>query len=677
MATTVARLSSNGVYFTNTYFDEITYTLTKITSGANYSTEFDEVTIQGGSVVKRETYDGRVLVSKYFDEVTGITYLITLNNFNPHLLINSSPSNNISYTNGIGLTSTIPSTVEAKVSPFSDDNFSNIFNRTITYNGETFTIFCNSMHCNEPFYISTTNFPDPIFVDLSPDFTRPDPVFYDTVIYIANRNDSLYGSGTLQDPYNSINFDDVMMHLCGRRTGGQGPSQRENICIYLSAGSYTTCGTQGGVQYEFYENPSLGWHPLNNWTLSGAGSMTTLYLSGTYRNKFFNNLAGAYMGTGWDQVSGFCASNFIIDGITKSNSIKTITSFFYTHSATNPLTVTTLQPHGLSAGPNINDGGDRFSTSNYSWRIGSTEYYNDADYHFDWKTMEVVNDYTVKAKVINGIDGFDGTGHLNTINGQAVAPVQNSPGSPEMRTSNCCPLVMRNSGHTIYQNLTAYGYSSIYENLGVIQMINIGASPTFSKNNLIDNCVVVTIPHPGERRARYGTAYGWIGNNPGWDGTGGSPCWLSMIVTNNLALSSDQAFGGYGNLNTLVDNNTAYQCGYGWFADVGINVGTYITNNKFYTDNWGIFIQSPVWRNGIVTNNYMYGLDKNGNKGGNGLDFRLLPNDTTGYRSFANTLVYGNTALNWNIPVYVDTDIISTSVIPLSARVTLYNNITS
>jgi hypothetical protein len=77
MATTVARLSSNGIYFTNTYFDEVTYTLSRVTSAANYSAQFDEVTIQGGGVAKRETNDGQVLVSRYFDEVTGISSAIT------------------------------------------------------------------------------------------------------------------------------------------------------------------------------------------------------------------------------------------------------------------------------------------------------------------------------------------------------------------------------------------------------------------------------------------------------------------------------------------------------------------------------------------------------------------------------------------------------------------------
>ena len=77
MATTVARLSSNGVYFTNGILNEITYTTNKITNNTLYSGGFDEITIQGSSTAKRETNDGRVLVSGYFDEVTGIANIIT------------------------------------------------------------------------------------------------------------------------------------------------------------------------------------------------------------------------------------------------------------------------------------------------------------------------------------------------------------------------------------------------------------------------------------------------------------------------------------------------------------------------------------------------------------------------------------------------------------------------
>jgi hypothetical protein len=93
MATTVARLSSNGVYFTNTYFDEVTYTTNKISTTAMYSGGFDEVTIQGGSTAKRETSDGWVLVSGYFDEVTGIGIPIVTSG----LVLSLDAGNNSSY----------------------------------------------------------------------------------------------------------------------------------------------------------------------------------------------------------------------------------------------------------------------------------------------------------------------------------------------------------------------------------------------------------------------------------------------------------------------------------------------------------------------------------------------------------------------------------------------------
>lgn len=76
MPTTVARLSSNGVYLTNNYFDEVNGPASQnsINLSVIYSSEFDEVTIQGigGGLAKRETNDGKILVSGYFDEVTGL-----------------------------------------------------------------------------------------------------------------------------------------------------------------------------------------------------------------------------------------------------------------------------------------------------------------------------------------------------------------------------------------------------------------------------------------------------------------------------------------------------------------------------------------------------------------------------------------------------------------------------
>ena len=71
MSYPVISLSSNGVYFTDRYFDEVSFLENKIGTNAVYSAEFDEVFLEN-SVAKRETQTGKTLVSGYLDEVTGI-----------------------------------------------------------------------------------------------------------------------------------------------------------------------------------------------------------------------------------------------------------------------------------------------------------------------------------------------------------------------------------------------------------------------------------------------------------------------------------------------------------------------------------------------------------------------------------------------------------------------------
>lgn len=70
------RLTRDGILYTNVRLDEITkgfgpssHSLTPTTL---FAAEFDEVTIQGQSIAKKELADGRLQVSGYFDEVTGI-----------------------------------------------------------------------------------------------------------------------------------------------------------------------------------------------------------------------------------------------------------------------------------------------------------------------------------------------------------------------------------------------------------------------------------------------------------------------------------------------------------------------------------------------------------------------------------------------------------------------------
>ena len=47
-------------------------TKSSITPSVTYSSTFDEVTLQGQNIAKRETSTGQIQVSGYLDEVTGI-----------------------------------------------------------------------------------------------------------------------------------------------------------------------------------------------------------------------------------------------------------------------------------------------------------------------------------------------------------------------------------------------------------------------------------------------------------------------------------------------------------------------------------------------------------------------------------------------------------------------------
>jgi hypothetical protein len=69
-----SRITNTGILYTpiNAYFDEITLTKSSITPSVSFSSTFDEVTLQGQYIAKRETSTGQIQVSGYFDEVTGI-----------------------------------------------------------------------------------------------------------------------------------------------------------------------------------------------------------------------------------------------------------------------------------------------------------------------------------------------------------------------------------------------------------------------------------------------------------------------------------------------------------------------------------------------------------------------------------------------------------------------------
>lgn len=69
--TIATRINSSGTYFVNGIFDEVTTSTIRTATDTVYASEFDEITIQGGGVAKRETNTGIVLVSGMFDEFTG------------------------------------------------------------------------------------------------------------------------------------------------------------------------------------------------------------------------------------------------------------------------------------------------------------------------------------------------------------------------------------------------------------------------------------------------------------------------------------------------------------------------------------------------------------------------------------------------------------------------------
>jgi hypothetical protein len=74
----VSRLTSTGTLFISGEFNEITTSTIRITSSSTqFAAEFDEVSIFGGSVAKRETSTGKLLVSNGFDEVQGFALTIT------------------------------------------------------------------------------------------------------------------------------------------------------------------------------------------------------------------------------------------------------------------------------------------------------------------------------------------------------------------------------------------------------------------------------------------------------------------------------------------------------------------------------------------------------------------------------------------------------------------------
>lgn len=69
--TTISRLTSNGIFKTSVTLDEVSQNKVGQSTTNIFASEFDEVTINPitNGLAKRETSDGKLLVSGYFDEV--------------------------------------------------------------------------------------------------------------------------------------------------------------------------------------------------------------------------------------------------------------------------------------------------------------------------------------------------------------------------------------------------------------------------------------------------------------------------------------------------------------------------------------------------------------------------------------------------------------------------------
>lgn len=70
----VSKLLANGTFMTSVTLDEVTQTRIGQTQNNIFSSEFDEITINPivNGLAKRETFDGKLLISGYFDETTGL-----------------------------------------------------------------------------------------------------------------------------------------------------------------------------------------------------------------------------------------------------------------------------------------------------------------------------------------------------------------------------------------------------------------------------------------------------------------------------------------------------------------------------------------------------------------------------------------------------------------------------
>jgi len=104
----------------------------------------------------------------------------------------------------------------------------------------------------------------------------------------------------------------------------------------------------------------------------------------------------------------------------------------------------------------------------------------------------------------------------------------------------------------------------------------------YAAGNVINNCTLNDV------WGEYGWGISLWSNNATWGDTG---IFTSGIIE-NCTINLDgywQGIGGYGVANTIYENNTISNCGYGWFMDTGWNTNVEILNNTFTNNGQGIF----------------------------------------------------------------------------------------
>ena len=613
----------------------------------------------------------------------------TLNNFNPHVYIYNTyaPTLNL---NGISLISTTPSVLEARGLDFPDIASLSAFSRSVNVKGIDYTIYYDAMRCGESFYLSGTDINEPVFLPVLSTYNvpvQPPLSTYDQILYFATRSDGLTGTGTQSDPYASTVLDTVLYPLSWNHV--------DNICITLSSGVYETTAGQGTAlgNPSSYDRPEWkGWTMQNNWAISGQGSSTILRYVSCFRDTYFGNLSSNFitggrkrllpggLTSGGDMVSGFCLTNFVIDAASSTTTRRNISTITWNKTAYPPLQIITTTPHPLT-------GGDVFAIGGIIWKDANGTTWSQESEGHEW-IIDQPSDGTSWVST-NGISARPYNFSMPTVNVSAAYTVA----TPQIALCNSTCFSFRNAGSNFVQNVTGYGTGPIYENLGIMGMASVGWQDAgrgryqqFSKNNLIDSCVAITVPFSGENYERYGTGFGCLANNENWNYSYGansftllSGCnaFLSMIVSNCWSYNGCQAYGVYGLCNTHFVNNSSNNNAVGWFTDTGVNVGTYIYNNTFLNNrNWGMIINAPIFRNGYIFNNIFTTAANNYTEGLHAWLGSGEPQNSY-KRSFANTQFFNNKFYGFKQLYSVDATVDHLGYTPLSAIMTLSNNVTA